>query len=65
MFWRLSSYEVTLVKKCDEPPQQQVKHIFDQKRFMKNFLEVNEQSNSSVFKINQTIFKLLTPSKRV
>ena len=61
----LHCYEVTLVKKCNKPLLQKIEtKILDQKRFMKNLFKVNEKNKPVVLRINQTMSKLLTLTKR-
>ena len=65
IFGRLHCYEVTLVKKCDKPLlQKSGTKIFDQNRFIKNLLKVDEKNSLDVLRINQIMSKLLTLSKR-
>ena len=64
--WQLHCYEVTLVKKCNKTLLQKSEtKVFDQKRFIKNLLKVNEKNNSGISRINQIMSKLLILSKRL
>ena len=61
IFGGLHCHEVTLVKKCNKPLLQKTEtKIFDQKRFIKNLLKINDQNKSSILRINQIMSKLLT-----
>ena len=64
-FGCLHCYEVTLVKKCNNPLLQlsQTK-IFDQKRSIKDLFKANEKNNPDVLGINQIMSQLVTLSKR-
>ena len=62
IYGRLLCYEVTIVKKCAKPLQQESEtKIFDQKIFIKKSTEKNK---SGVSRINQIMSKLLTLIKR-
>ena len=59
MFGRLHRHEVTLGKKCNKPLlQKSERKVFDQKRFIKNWLKVSDKNNSVVSRIYPTMSKL-------
>ena len=59
MFGRLHRHEVTLVKKCNKPLlQKSERKVFDQKRFIKNWLKVSDKNNLGVSRIYPTMSKL-------
>ena len=58
-------HEVALVKMCNKPLLQKTgAKIFDQTKFIKNLLKVNQKNKSSILRINQIMSKLLTLIKR-
>ena len=65
IFGRLHCHEVALVKKCNKPLLHKTgTKIFDQKKFIKNLLKVNEKNKSGILRINQIMSNLLTLIKR-
>ena len=63
LFGWLHCYEITFVKKCNKLLLQKSEaKIFDQKGFIENLFNINENNDLKVLRINQIMSKLLTLS---
>ena len=61
IFEQLHCYEITPLKKCNNPVLQKSEtNIFEKKRYMKNLFKVNEKNKLCVLRRNQIMSKLLT-----